>query len=112
VTSDRGCTDETTMVVCVEDEFAAYIPNAFTPNNDGFNDVFGVISTVGTPTSFELNVFDRWGRIVFTSTDQQQLWDGSAKGSPLPPEVYPWRLRMIDTEGEVQERVGHVTLVR
>ena len=61
ITSDAGCSDATSLVVCVEDEFAAYIPNAFTPNGDGFNDLFGVITTVGAPRSFELDVFDRWG---------------------------------------------------
>ena len=112
VTSDQGCSDETTMVVCVEDEFAAYVPNAFTPNNDGFNDLFGVITTVGVPRSFELNVFDRWGRIVFAATDQFQRWDGRLNGTILPAEVYSWRLRMVDTRGDTQERMGHVTLLR
>ena len=112
ITSDAGCSDSTSLLVCVEDEFAAYVPNAFTPNGDGFNDLFGVLTTVGAPRSFELDVFDRWGRIVFAATDQLQLWDGTVNGTPLPPEVFAWRLRMIDTEGETQERLGHVTLVR
>jgi gliding motility-associated-like protein len=96
----------------VEDEFAAYIPNAFTPNGDSYNDLFGVVTTVGTPRAFEFAVHDRWGQVLFTTNDRSQGWDGRVNGSEVSPGVYVWRLRMIDTKGLTQERMGHVTLVR
>ncbi|MCC6939864.1 MAG: PKD domain-containing protein [Flavobacteriales bacterium] len=103
-----GCADSTSYLLCIEDEFAVFVPNAFTPNNDGFNDVWGAITTVGAPKEFELDVFDRWGRVLFHGTDKNIPWDGADQ----PIGVYPWRLRMIDSEGWVRERTGHVTLVR
>lgn len=112
VSNDAGCTSAASFLLCVEDEFAAYVPNAFTPNGDGFNDFWGVITTVGTPKEFELDVFDRWGGVLFSTTDKNILWDGTAAGGDQPNGVYPWRLRLRDTTGGIQERIGHVTLLR
>lgn len=108
VANDSGCASSAEHLLCVEDEFAAYVPNAFTPNDDGFNDKWGVITSVGSPHEFELTVFDRWGGELFRSTEKDDHWDGSGQ----PNGVYPWRLRLRDTTGRIQERTGHVTLVR
>ncbi|MCB9183461.1 MAG: gliding motility-associated C-terminal domain-containing protein [Flavobacteriales bacterium] len=104
----NGCASSSEAVVCVEDEFAVYIPNAFTPNDDGFNDTWGVITTVGSPRDYELILFDRWGQELFRSSRKEDLWDGAG----YPEGVYPWRLHLRDTEGRNQERTGHVTLLR
>lgn len=111
VTSAEGCSSTTALEVCVEDEFGVYIPNAFTPNGDGYNDLWGAITTVGRPREFELVVFDRWGGELYRADEKQAFWDGTANGQ-VPQGVYPWMLRMRDTEGKVQQRTGHVTLLR
>jgi len=111
VMNANGCTSTAGTLVCVEDEFAAYVPNAFTPNGDGYNDFWGVITTVGLPREFELIVFDRWGGELFRAVEKDDLWDGQA-GGEVPTGVYPWTLRLRDTEGKLQERTGHVTLLR
>jgi gliding motility-associated-like protein len=108
----NGCSDATSAAVCVEDAFAVYVPNAFSPNGDGVNDRFGLLTSVADPREFELLVFDRWGREVFRGLTPMMLWDGGSAGTPLPQGVYAWRLRMRDTGGQVRERVGHVTLLR
>ncbi len=107
-----GCADSTSFLLCVEDEFAVYIPNAFTPNGDGINETFGVVTTVGLPDEYELLVFDRWGSLVHASASPDTAWDGNSGGSALPDGVYLWRLRMRDTGGDVRMRSGHVTLLR
>jgi gliding motility-associated-like protein len=112
VEGGNGCSDATSATLCVEDAFAVYIPNAFSPNGDGINDEFGLLTSVADPREFELLVFDRWGRVVFRGLTPMMMWDGSTGGTPLPQGVYAWRLRMRDTGGQVRERVGHVTLLR
>jgi gliding motility-associated-like protein len=107
-TSTAGCTGRTTAQVCVEDEFMVFVPNSFTPNGDGINDLFGVVSTVADPGFFELTVFDRWGREVFHTTQADKGWTGT----DTPLDVYAWRLRMHDAHGQLHERRGHVTLLR
>ena len=89
-----------------------YVPNAFSPNGDGYNDVFRALSPVLKPRRFDLSVFDRWGRSVFVSNDLLMGWDGTLNGSLVPPGVYAWRLALVDAFGVEHARSGHVTLLR
>ncbi|MFT3885682.1 MAG: PKD domain-containing protein [Flavobacteriales bacterium] len=108
VTNDPGCVATAALEICVEDSYAVYVPNTFTPNNDGINDLFGVVASVRRPTGYILTIFDRWGAELFTSTQAYQGWDGSG----LPDGVYVWKLSIRDAEGQLHEHVGHVTLLR
>ncbi|MBK7241927.1 MAG: gliding motility-associated C-terminal domain-containing protein [Flavobacteriales bacterium] len=108
VANDLGCTSRTSAEVCVEDEFLLFAPNAFTPNNDQINDGFEVITSVADPGFFQLQLFDRWGQVIFTATQKDQEWTG--EGAPIG--IYAWQLKIQDTHGGLQERQGHVTLVR
>ncbi|MBL7950830.1 MAG: PKD domain-containing protein [Flavobacteriales bacterium] len=108
VSNEGGCTDSEVALVCVEDAFALYVPNCFSPNNDAINDEFGVLTTVSDPESFLLTIYDRWGRVLYSTDDPYKGWDGS--GQPIG--VYAWQVRLRDREGDLQQRQGHVTLVR
>lgn len=108
VSNDQGCADDGTVLVCVEDEFALYAPNTFTADDDGINDVFNVRTTVIDPLAFSLAIYDRWGRAVYTTTDAHKGWDGSG----IPMGVYVWQASIRDREGDLQQRMGHVTLLR
>lgn len=107
-TTAEGCTDAATGEVCVEDPFALYVPNSFTPDNDGINDRFGVITSVRRPRDFSLQVFDRWGRVQFSSGEVDRTWDGDG----VPGGVYVWKVRITDVEDRGHERTGHVVLLR
>jgi gliding motility-associated-like protein len=104
----HGCIAEASGAVCIEDPFLLWVPNAFTPNGDGFNDTFFAVTSVAQPREFTLSVFDRWGRSIFTSTSPVIGWDGS----DAPNDLYVWRLWIRDTLGKRHERTGHVTLIR
>ena len=108
VANDEGCIDIASAEVCVEGEYAIYAPNAFTPDGDGYNDVWVPVSSVVVPRAWELLVFDRWGRIVFTGTRPGEGWDGDSH----PVGVYVWKLRVQDGLGTVREHRGHVSLLR
>lgn len=108
VTNVEGCADSTSLMVCVEDEFALYVPNAFSPNGDGINDVFLPITTVFFPKEYVLDIFDRWGRPLFSTGDPHETW----KAENVPLGVYIWKLHMRASDGGVHEAAGHVTLVR
>lgn len=88
-----------------------YMPNAFSPNGDGFNDVF-----TGTSLGFEhfeLTVYDRWGRAVHTTSDASAGWDGSSNGQWVPNGVYAYVLEHTLACSSDRDRVvGHVTLLR
>ena len=65
-----------------------YVPEAFSPNNDGMNDELAVF--LRRADSFSLTVYNRWGRPVFTSNTLTQRWDGNFSGSPCPAGDYTW----------------------
>lgn len=88
-----------------------YVPNSFSPNGDGINDVFTGISRGFA--DFQLTIYDRWGRAVHTTMDADAGWDGSSNGQWLPTGVYAYVLEhtlACSTEGD--RVVGHVTLLR
>jgi len=93
-----------------------YVPNAFSPNDDGINDEFqAFINNAALVESFEFYVFDRWGNLLMRSNSPDAGWDGVFRNRPMIPGVYAWRFRaMVQYCGQVHEVVEHgdVTLVR
>ncbi|MBL4705739.1 MAG: gliding motility-associated C-terminal domain-containing protein [Flavobacteriales bacterium] len=115
VTNGNGCLDSIAYTVIIDGIFAFYAPNAFTPNNDGINDLFYVTGESVDDTEFEFFIFDRWGEVIYSSDTYSAPWDGNVKGTGFnaPPAVYAWRVLTRDTiTGERKEYKGHVTLLR
>ncbi len=114
VTNQYGCTDTTYQTVIIDGVYNIYVPNAFTPNGDGINDFFAPVGEGIDADNYELLIFDRWGELVYRSTDQGLSWGGTIKGVELAkPEVYVWKLVAKDRWTEDKHQyIGHVTLVR
>jgi gliding motility-associated-like protein len=113
VTNSFGCVDSVSKIVVVEDEFAIYIPNTFTPSkDDGKNDVFNVQGMGFLADTFEMTIYDRWGHIVFKTNDVYKGWDGSVKGGPKAQQgVYVYKIKLKDFKLRDKEFVGHITLL-
>jgi adhesin/invasin len=88
-----------------------YVPRVFTPNNDGSNDVLKPI-LVGIATFHYMNVYNRWGNLIFTTQDPNRGWDGTFKGVAQPVETYLWIAEGIDIEGKTIVQKGMTSLVR
>lgn len=114
ITDENGCTLEQSLTVDPElpqcDETDVYLPNAFSPNNDGVNDVLRVRSNF--VKTMDLRVYDRWGEEIYVSTDIDNGWDGTYKGTLLSPNVYAYCLIATCSNGAEYRKVGNVTLVR
>ncbi|MGV3612607.1 MAG: T9SS type B sorting domain-containing protein [Fluviicola sp.] len=95
-------------VVC--DRTYVYIPNAFSPNGDLENDVLYVRSAIATKILFR--IFDRWGEMVFETTDQNIGWDGTFRDKLLKPDTYDYYLEATCVQGEQKIIKGNVTLIR
>ncbi|MCF6342909.1 MAG: gliding motility-associated C-terminal domain-containing protein, partial [Bacteroidales bacterium] len=67
------------------------VPNAFTPNGDGKNDLFKPVLNCDA-LLFRFSIFDRWGQMVFTTDKQEEGWDGGIAETSFPPGVYVWQL--------------------
>ena len=104
-----GCVDYDTVCVYVTKDFNVYIPNAFTPNEDGYNDVF--IPVGYGINEIRLTIFDRWGEQIFTSNETSIGWDGSRKGRQCEQGVYVYKAEVKTMAGHTVQYVGHVTLL-
>lgn len=114
VNNSYGCRDSIIKLIEIKPAYALYIPNAFTPNSDGLNDGFKALG-VGIE-EFKLQVFDRWGALVFESDDINKGWDGSVNGKgdmeSNKQEVYVWKAQVVDVLKHHHNMVGHVTLLK
>lgn len=116
VKSDHGCSDTIVLPVVVGEDFGIYVPNAFTPNGDGLNDVFqpkgfGIVK-------YELHIFDRWGEKLFHTTTFEEGWNGTKQSKKdvkygiIEDGVYTWLINVTDVFGKAHELKGHVTLLK
>ncbi len=115
VTSQSGCTASAVILVTVNTTAEVYVPNVFSPNGDSFNDLFQ-LQTNQSLQNFELRIFDRWGGLLFESTDPGFGWDGTASGKQMNPGVYAYFIRfdVVNATGEAEEQLleGGVLLLR
>ena len=112
--SDGICTKEADVVVevfeFVCDEPFVFVPNAFSPNGDQENDVLYVRSDIVEEVVFR--IYNRWGELVFETTDMSKGWDGTFKGKPMDPDVYDYYLDGYCIDGQSFLIQGNVTLIR
>jgi gliding motility-associated-like protein len=106
-TSNTGCVGIDS--VYVRPYFPIYVPNAVTPNGDGLNDVFLVVGD--NLTGFHLQIFDRWGIMIFETKNPKEPWVAGYKEYYVPNDVYTWKLSFDSLERR-QELIGHVTVIR
>ena len=113
----NGCKNTDSIKIIVKEVICGdpfiYVPNAFTPNNDGKNDYFKPYYPLSLVTEIFFAVYDRWGNIVFQTEDiKAKGWDGTYKGEKLTSDVYVYYLRARCLNGEEYSHKGNVTLLR
>jgi gliding motility-associated-like protein len=106
-----GCTDDDTVFIKVYEGPNYYLPNAFSPNGDGLNDVF-FPTPVGISSTEYFRIFDRYGALVYQTREWMQGWDGKLKGKPAALGTYVWMIKGINVNGSVVEMKGTVILIR
>jgi gliding motility-associated-like protein len=117
VSNSAGCIATDSFAIrlsCRADQ--VFLPNTFTPNGDGMNDVWYPRGSTFSRIRF-LRVFNRWGQLVFERTnfnaeDRSAGWDGKFKGVLLTPDVFVYSMGIICSDGQVVEAKGNVMIVR
>ncbi len=109
-----GCKDSLCKDVIIKPDFIFFIPNTFTPDGDGDNDFFFPQGLGIENVEYELLVFDRWGRIVWRSSNTNGMWNGTKNnnGTICQDGVYIWKLTTKKQGNKNVEKMGHVTLLR
>jgi gliding motility-associated-like protein len=109
-----GCVDTTSKGVCIGPDATIYVPNAFTPNDDGTNDFFFPVQIGIDPTKYEMWIFDRWGNMIFYTDDLAKPWDGTVQGSSeiCQIDTYVWKIKATDILGGKHDLQGKVSIVK
>ncbi len=114
VTTPPHCSKTDTIIITYQkcDTPDIYIPNSFTPNGDGLNDEFKIVS-LKEFSEFKMSIYNRWGELLFESTDKNKGWDGTFKGKYVPYGVYVYLVTgTIKDTNEQIKRNGTVTVLR
>jgi PKD repeat protein len=116
VWNEHGCTDSRADVVTVEDIFNIYVPNTFTPDDDGINEYFlPQMSGKAFIEKYLFQVIDRWGTVIFETTDPEEPWLGDTREGEYysKDEAYNWQV-IVQLKGSEEDRLyyGHVIMIR
>lgn len=111
ITTAEGCIATDIVFVEVFKGSAVYVPDAFTPNNDGLNDIF-LPGYKGIKKLYDFSVYNRWGQLMFATSNIGKGWDGSFANTKQSTGSYVWLLKAEDHEGKIYQMKGTVTLIR
>ncbi len=117
VVHQRGCVAVAELNITVVPETEIYMPNIFSPNGDGNNDYFTLYANDRVDMILALNIFDRWGELVFerknfNPNDTGVGWDGKFKGKDMLPSVFAYYVEVLMVNGDTEIISGNVTLVK
>lgn len=106
----NNCKNDFSVFIPASEDGSTYIPNAFTPNNDGINDVWFVVSTCAK--SYKCSIFNRWGTKLIDLTAINEGWNGTYKGELVPDGIYVYVLELETYGHESIQKSGHISLVK
>lgn len=108
-----GCKDTAVRTIEITPDMLVYIPNAFTPDGNGHNEIFIPVTSGFDITHYEFMIFDRWGTQIFSSTEPNNGWDGTFRGEYCADGAYSWRLLIRSNfDPTIKELKGAVTLLK
>jgi gliding motility-associated-like protein len=111
VINEYGCEDTASAIVRINPESALYVPNSFTPNGNKINEGFRAKGVL--VFDYKLEIFTRWGQLVFESNDLNEEWNGSVmnEGGGSKSDVYVWKIFYRDYQGNAHRKIGTVSLL-
>ena len=117
ITDENGCDASDEVLLTISKNRNVYIPNAFSPNGDGINDVFYIFARGDVSQILEFKIFDRWGELVFEDekfppNDPAHGWDGIFHGKMMNPAVFAYMAKVEFVDGVVELFKGDVTLMK
>ena len=112
VVSDSGCVVNTQILVTVIPQHQLYLPNAFTPNADGVNDTWEVFGYKKAWIRCSVEIFDRWGEKIFSSTDLDFQWDGKYRDNYVLPGIYIYSFKVVFIDDYSVTNTGSITVIR
>jgi gliding motility-associated-like protein len=111
ISDSSGCSVDDRQEVWIFNKSDVYVPTAFSPNADGVNDLL-LPFYINIKSLIYLRIYDRWGKLIFQTTDLKKGWDGLVNGKQAPLQTYAWVIDCVDADGKKIFKKGMVTLIR
>lgn len=113
IANDYQCENTFCDTILIADVFNLYVPNTFSPNGNGINDLFGPVVSEDLIKHYEMWIFNRWGELIFHTFSIEDHWDGTISSIKAQQDTYIWRIkyREVNAAG-LKEKIGHVNLIR
>jgi gliding motility-associated-like protein len=114
VKTTNGCTDTTKGVIEITEDINVYIPNSFSPNDDELNEDFYPQGTGISEEKYQMQIFDRWGELVFSTNNLSEHWKGLRLNGaePVLQDTYIYKIDLQTVKGNKINKIGHVTVIR
>jgi gliding motility-associated-like protein len=109
--NDNGCVDSTFRIINFDNSLVIYVPNAFTPDGDEFNNIFKPIFAAPV-ASYNLKIYNRWGEILFESNDTEVGWNGTYNGTLVQDGAYTWDILVTTFETRTYRKQGTVSILK
>lgn len=110
IINQYGCPDTSFLILQIDPFTTIYVPNTFTPDGNKFNNVFKPI--IFDQLDYELTIYNRWGELIFKSSDTQEHWDGTFKGNDCPDGIYGYKIKLLGFRDGKEVYTGFVNLLR
>lgn len=118
--SNQSCVDSVSRSICVVEDFNFFMPNVFTPNADGLNDLLSPGGTGWKVGTYKFEIYNQWGKRIFKTEDPQQGWDANYRQNNVnakypkadQQDTYLWVVEVQDLSGKLHKLNGSVTLLR
>jgi gliding motility-associated-like protein len=113
VTTDEGCLDTTTIDLNIVPDVIMYIPNSFTPDGDEHNQTWKFYIEGIDLMNFKVEIFNRWGELMWESYNAREEWDGTFKNQKVPQGTYTWKMtyKELNSDGR-QQHVGFINILK
>lgn len=113
VTTGEGCSDSITLVMSVVSDIILYVPNSFTPDNDEHNQSWKFYAQGMDMNNFHVEIYNRWGEIIWESYDPHAEWDGYYGYTKVPPGTYTWRISFKEKDSDGRKyHTGYINVLR
>ncbi len=113
VTNQNGCQDTARGTVIINGIYIFYVPNTFTPDGDGVNEIFRPYGEGIDFSQYTMQIFDRWGELIFETPYPELGWDGTYKGQPVPIGTYIWKIVAKEKYSTIiHDNFGHVNVIK
>lgn len=112
VSTEFGCMDSTYKRVQIMAPYFFWVPNAFSPDNNGLNETFCPKGKGVDPNNYSMEIFDRWGNLLFKTNVPFECWNGFINGTKAPSDVYIYKINLKDLESHYHDYMGQFVIVR